>query len=66
MEAWMKKAWIVIGFFVLIVPLGILVTWSYGDAWGEWGSVSEPRGPPVNTAGARRCPTTTFPAGRTS
>ncbi|HHH78414.1 MAG: hypothetical protein J7L93_01555 [Thermoplasmata archaeon] len=41
MEAWMKKAWIAIGFFVLVVPLGILVTWSYGDAWGEWGSVSD-------------------------
>ncbi|NIA12068.1 MAG: hypothetical protein GWP10_20680 [Nitrospiraceae bacterium] len=39
MEKWMKKAWIAIGFFVLIVPLGILITWNYGDAWGEWGSV---------------------------
>jgi len=41
MEEWMKKAWIAIGFFVLIVPLGILITWNYGDAWGEWGSVSD-------------------------
>lgn len=39
MEEWMKKAWIVIGIFVLIVPLGILATWNYGDAWGEWGEV---------------------------
>ncbi len=39
MEEWMKRAWMVIGFFVLIVPVGILATWDYGDAWGEWGEV---------------------------
>lgn len=41
MERWMKEAWIVVGFFVLIVPLGILVTWNYGDAWGEWSSIDD-------------------------
>ena len=40
MEKWMKRAWTVIGVFVLIVPVGILVTWDYGDAWGEWGEVN--------------------------
>ncbi len=37
MEEWMKRAWLVMGILVLIVPVGILATWDYGDAWGEWG-----------------------------
>ncbi|MHC1588308.1 MAG: hypothetical protein ACXQS1_00655, partial [Methermicoccaceae archaeon] len=39
MESWMKRAWLVIAIFVVLVPLGILATWNYGDAWGEWGEV---------------------------
>lgn len=39
MESWLRKTWIVIAVFVIIVPLGILCTWNYGDAWGEWGEV---------------------------
>jgi len=39
-ESWLRKALILIGFFVLIVPVGILFTWNYGDAWGEWGEVN--------------------------
>lgn len=41
MEEWMKRGLIVIAFFVLISPLGILLTWEYGDAWGEWGEVNQ-------------------------
>ncbi len=40
MKPWIKKAFLAIGFFVLVVPLGILFTWNYGDAWGEWGEVN--------------------------
>jgi len=41
MEPWLRKALIVMGFFVLIVPVGILATWNYGDAWGEWGEIND-------------------------
>lgn len=39
MESWERRAWAVIAIFVALVPLGILLTWDYGDAWGEWGEV---------------------------
>ena len=32
-----KKFFIVIGVLIVLSPLGILITWNYGDAWGEWG-----------------------------
>ncbi|WP_048058102.1 PDGLE domain-containing protein [Methanothermococcus okinawensis] len=32
-----KKFLIVIGVLVVLSPLGILLTWNNGDAWGEWG-----------------------------
>ena len=35
----MKKGWAALAVLVLIVPVGILVTWDYEDAWGEWGEV---------------------------
>jgi len=41
MEPWVKKAMLVIAFFVAIVPLGILATWNCEDAWGEWGEVHD-------------------------
>jgi len=41
MEKWMKKTWLAISVFVVIVPVGILLTWNYEDAWGEWDSVDE-------------------------
>ncbi|MHC1625037.1 MAG: PDGLE domain-containing protein [Methermicoccaceae archaeon] len=41
MESWFKKSLMVLAIFVAIVPLGILVTWNYGDAWGEWGEVHD-------------------------
>jgi cobalt/nickel transport protein len=28
-------------FLAIISPIGILVVWDYGDAWGEWGEVGE-------------------------
>ena len=33
------KAWMVMIALILIAPIGILATWNYGDAWGEWGEV---------------------------
>ncbi len=33
-----KKFLIVIGVLIVLSPLGILLTWNYGDAWGEWGA----------------------------
>ncbi len=39
MEAWIKKTLIVIIILCIISPIGILLTWNYGDAWGEWGQV---------------------------
>ena len=35
-----SKGW-VIALLVLIAisPIGILLTWNFGDAWGEWGNV---------------------------
>ncbi|MHA1822012.1 MAG: PDGLE domain-containing protein [Promethearchaeota archaeon] len=41
MELWLKKSLIVLSIFIAIVPLGILVTWNYNDAWGEWGEVND-------------------------
>ncbi|MHA1730663.1 MAG: hypothetical protein ACTSU5_01910 [Promethearchaeota archaeon] len=41
MEPWFKKSLVVVGVLVAIVPLGILITWNYGDAWGEWGEVDD-------------------------
>lgn len=40
----MKKTWIIIGIFMILTPLGILFTWDYGEAWGEWGEVELPNG----------------------
>lgn len=32
-----KKFLYVIIAMILLCPLGILLVWDYGDAWGEWG-----------------------------
>ncbi len=39
METWIKKTVIVIVILCLLSPIGILLTWNYGDAWGEWSEV---------------------------
>ena len=35
----MKKGFIIIAIIILLTPIGILLTWNNGDAWGEWGEV---------------------------
>ncbi|MDW5562496.1 MAG: hypothetical protein SA339_04645 [Methanomassiliicoccus sp.] len=36
------KKWLAILLVLAVVsPIGILVVWDYGDAWGEWGEVGE-------------------------
>ncbi len=39
MELWIKRALIVMLVLCIISPIGILLTWNYGDAWGEWSEV---------------------------
>ncbi|ENN95593.1 hypothetical protein J422_07002 [Methanocaldococcus villosus KIN24-T80] len=31
-----KKFAYLIGAMIILCPLGILLVWNYGDAWGEW------------------------------
>jgi len=33
-----KKFMYLIGAMIVLSPLGILLVWNYGDAWGEWGA----------------------------
>ncbi|MHA1584486.1 MAG: PDGLE domain-containing protein [Promethearchaeota archaeon] len=42
MDSLLKKSLIVIGVLIVIVPIGILITWNNEDAWGEWGEVNDP------------------------
>ncbi|MGD0817374.1 MAG: hypothetical protein ABR986_03125 [Methanomassiliicoccales archaeon] len=36
---WPKKWIIAMIALIVATPLGILITWEYGAAWGEWGAV---------------------------
>jgi cobalt/nickel transport protein len=36
---WPKKLIIAMIALIIATPLGILIVWGYGDAWGEWGQV---------------------------
>jgi cobalt/nickel transport protein len=38
---WPKKWIAVMAALIIAAPLGILIVWDYGDAWGEWGEVGE-------------------------
>ncbi len=40
MRSWLKKAVLIILILCIISPIGILLTWNYGDAWGEWSEVT--------------------------
>ncbi len=44
MEPWLKRTLVALAVFIVLSPLGILFTWDYGDAWGEWGEVKLPNG----------------------
>jgi len=36
------KKWLAALLVLAVVsPIGILIVWDYGDAWGEWGEVGE-------------------------
>lgn len=39
LESIPKKLIAVLALLAVISPLGILIVWDYGDAWGEWGEV---------------------------
>ena len=36
---WPKKLIIAMVALIIATPLGILIVWNNGDAWGEWGQV---------------------------
>ncbi len=36
---WPKKLIIAMIALIVATPLGILIVWGYGDAWGEWSEV---------------------------
>ena len=38
---WPKKWLIAMIALIIATPLGILIVWNYGDAWGEWGEVGQ-------------------------
>ncbi len=38
-RSWPKKWVSAMTILILACPLGILIVWGYGDAWGEWGEV---------------------------
>ncbi len=39
MEQWIKRTLIIIVLLCIISPIGILLTWNSGGAWGEWSEV---------------------------
>jgi cobalt/nickel transport protein len=38
---WPKKWIAAMVALIIATPLGILIVWDYGDAWGEWGEVGD-------------------------
>ena len=38
-RSWPKKSFAAMAILIMACPLGILIVWGYGDAWGEWGEV---------------------------
>ncbi len=39
MEEWVKRGMLVILILSILSPIGIILTWNCGDAWGEWEKV---------------------------
>jgi cobalt/nickel transport protein len=38
---WSNKWTIALIVLIIASPIGILLVWNYGDAWGEWGEVGD-------------------------
>ncbi|WP_456394772.1 PDGLE domain-containing protein [Thermococcus sp.] len=36
MDRLTKTFLVIIGVMIILSPIGILLVWNYGDAWGEW------------------------------
>jgi len=38
---WSRRWAVLMASLILASPIGILLVWDYGDAWGEWGAVGD-------------------------